>query len=39
MIEGKVFPSSGKYPAQNERFGPYGAFERKKFTLDISKVG
>ena len=38
MIEGKVSPSYGKYPAQNERFGLYEVFERQKFTLDISKV-
>lgn len=29
----------GKHPAQNERFGVYGVFERKKCTADIPEVG
>ena len=28
---------AGKHPAQNERFGIYGIFERKKCIADISK--
>ena len=30
---------AGKHPAQNERFGLYGVFEREKCVNDISKVG
>ena len=30
---------AGKYPAQNERFGVHGVFERKKLVDDISKMG
>ena len=30
---------NGKHPAQNERFGIYGIFERKKCNADISKMG
>ncbi len=30
---------SGKYPAQNERFGIYGISERKEFSANISKMG
>ena len=29
----------GKHPAQNERFGLYGVFERKKCIADIPEVG
>ena len=29
----------GEYPAQNERFGIYGLFERKKCIVDFSKMG
>ena len=29
----------GKHPAQNERFGVYGVFERKKCIADIPEVG
>ena len=28
-----------EHPAQNERFGIYGIFERKECTVDISKMG
>ena len=30
---------SGEYPAQNERFGIYGIFEREKCIADISEMG
>ena len=43
IIEGEVCPDSytyvGKYPAQNERFGIYGIFKRKKRIIDIPEVG
>ena len=29
----------GKHPAQNERFGVYGIFKRKKRIIDIPEVG
>ena len=28
-----------KHPSQNERFGIYGIFKRKKCIIDISEVG
>ena len=30
---------AGEYPAQNERFGIYGIFEREKRIADISEMG
>ena len=40
---GRSMPGSHTYagidPAQNERFGIYGIFERKKCVIDISEVG
>lgn len=29
----------GEYPAENERFGIHGVFERQKLVADIPKVG
>ena len=43
IIEGEVCPRPytyvGEHPAQNERFGVYGVFERKKCIADIPEVG
>ena len=33
------YTHTGKYPAQNERFGIYGVFERKERNVDISEMG
>ena len=33
------YPHAGKYPAQNERFGIHGIFERKECDDHISKMG
>ncbi len=30
---------TGQYPAQNERFGIYGIFEREERNVDISEMG
>ncbi len=32
------YPSVGEHTAQNERFGIYGIFERKKQSNDIPKI-
>ena len=34
----RPYTYAGKHPAQNERFGIYGIFERKKCIADISKI-
>ena len=40
---GRGMPGSytyvGQYPAQNERFGIHGVFEREKRIVDISAMG
>ncbi len=35
----RPYSYAGEYPAQNERFGIYGIFERKKCIDDISEMG
>ena len=35
----RPYTYAGKYPAQNERFGFYGLYQRQKRTFDFSKVG
>lgn len=42
IIEGEVCPDHiyvSEHPAQNEHFGIYGVFERKKCHVNISKMG
>ena len=33
------YTHTSKYPAQNERFGIYGIFERKERNVDILEMG
>ena len=35
----RSYTHTGQYPAQNERFGVYGIFERKERDVDISEMG
>lgn len=35
----RSYTYAGEYPAQNERFGVYGVFKRKKCIVNLSKVG
>ena len=35
----RSYTHTSEYPAQNERFGIYGIFERKKCAANISKMG